>query len=96
MRTNDRRLVRRSPLSRDQLTDHSEPKVPFVHTLIVVKVDVGSVSHEQIAGYMDEVRKRVIDDGMHDQGFRFFFLPIKDGPTTLTAIELTKGFSATA
>jgi len=92
----DERFTRRRPLSRDQLTDLSEPKAPFVHTLIVVKVDVRSVPHEQIGSYMDEVRKHIVDDGMHDQGFRFFFLPIKDGPTTLTAIELSKGFSATA
>ena len=92
----DERFTRRRPLSRDQLTDLSEPKVLFVHTLIIVKVDVGSVPHEQIGSYMEAVKQNIVDDGMHDQGFRFFFLPIKDGPTTLTAIELSKGFSATA
>lgn len=75
----------------DQLLNPSDTEgtVPAtIKGVIVFKIDVTCVPHNEIIEYMSNVSVKMADERFKRQGWVYYFLPIRNSETTITFIDL--------
>lgn len=61
---------------------------PKAKKAVVVKVNVGSVSTEEIPSYMESAQEKLTEKRLKEQGFIYYFVPVRDEPTSIMFVDL--------
>lgn len=70
------------------MVDEATDDVPATRA-IVFKINIDGVPNDEIPNYMEAVQSKLMDEKLKAQGFIFYFLPVRNVPTTMSFINLT-------